>query len=523
MGDSIRTIFEVEFQLLELDRSFVYEVDKELNNRTFDPLEILLTSLEFSKDKSHIIIIGLSLRFKPDLNQFRKDGLSIILYIFEMIKGKSNDFVDTIMSMIILSGLNLDGQAKKGSSQTIEGYLIDEGYSLIENYQQNGIRNVLEDKSKNILGMLLDDPSLITGTPTKELVFKSLSTRVINKYYKISKSKILWENEDLLLAVKYYNINIIIAIFDAGILPSYILVQYLIITAEKYYMKGKINSVEFFFEVLKEAVDRGLKIDKYQAELINSIGGNSIIEVYNEPRWIKYCDSGEKFTQELDDVVYKLEMLGDDKCLALKLAAKLDMDQLIEALVERQESRIRINTSNIGMKVTESMFTNIEKVISQIKLYPDIDSAYYMDHKGKLTAVKYEDFGSVLSRSKDYPKGLIDKIEAKVTLRKKVFGNRKIELQSYENLVTYLYKSDSLLDNINGNVKSKDFLNSKKFNYNKFLDTIYPILLDKIVIVKGDLLNESQQKKIFAWIMNWLKTNDKESYSVVTKAIASNG
>ncbi len=517
--DKIKT----EFNLIPIDNAYIFEVKQALSNNSLKFTQDALVNMIINGyNKYHLLFIGLCLRRGPDVNYYisidlrSKKKVHFLIFVYDIIMKKQTEvgYLDSIIAMLVLSGSNLNNLAfENGDNIKVGEWLYSNGYTVVKKYESKNIRNVLSDKDKNTMGLILDDPSLINSINDiiKELLFKSLAEKVIEKYYKPSTETFFWMNNDMILAQEYYNEYILISIIKSGILPPFPLVDEWLFLSLKYFRTRRLDISDMFLTVLNVAIDVGLVIDNYQKDLIIELGGESLIDKYQEPTILKECNIGKPLSTRINDILYKFGTHNlQPKCDTIKELIGLGPENLKTGLILKQKYKI-INYI-LSPKEILSQSLIFDRDISEFSIYPDSDFSY-IRNGNTLKGYKADEFDKIIKDEKKNLPQIIDSIKHKKEQRIKHLSKDSLKIETFSQLVDELFKHDVPIKSfITGNEQSL-IEDIPSFDLQLFRSALTTLKIDHF----EDINDEQRLEDIYIWVMIWLKKNDNVNYERIKK------
>lgn len=342
-------------------------LDKEVINPNF----LLTKSISNIKDNRNLIAIALALRYNANPNLYVSipniGTVHILVYVYiKLYKQIPDDLVDTIILLLFYSKSNpmlpaIDNEA--GGIKSV--FEAKQEISVISWLQNKNFPNTLQiiqsnpngidQKVIDQIGIFLDKPEMIKEPVDVSIIIMYHSNKVLE--YK--KDKILNPEYVLSETVKYLNLEGFKKILTLNSMVSYFFVNDLLIRLKNYYINNFILPFNKVKTMLLMLIERGIKLDVYQLEIIKSTGEantKEILETYQKPYWQKMLNytgpviAGNTFP----DLINKEKRFGDQKL------AEVPFD-------------LRILAYTLGLNYNE----NLQLIIEQIKQISFIDPENY--------------------------------------------------------------------------------------------------------------------------------------------------
>jgi hypothetical protein len=452
MSDLQKKIFGERNEVLtpmEINRLFQYPITPEfivtlyraLQDGAIDPDVTVLQVLTKAKTKDYLIPIALCLRFGADANMYVQAPnigiIHILGYIYITLSKINAD--PSVMTAIVLMFLGKGaratlplfdkkaGQIRKPGEMipttlTVSEWLNDQGYNtILDKVDINDpyeLEKIMEDKETLVkLSLLLDDPVLMIRdykSSDLSLAIKCFSTMSFDKI-PIPFTMVMMDHKTLWEAVDYLNATAFDKLLLVGQLPSYLLMNKIIMTMIRFKDTGFIVAVQELRKMLLAAIAIGTQLDKDQLNLISMLGQDVLVAVnkeYEQPYWRKICKSNtanHQAPEALRRLAISLNldstMSKNGICDAISSLAQADPDIVKEAARRRQQLRM---SSDLGY-ITEFIQGNIPALVPRNKNllqydafdYNDIDVAYYRDDQGAVWYFSSDMFASLVETGKN--------------------------------------------------------------------------------------------------------------------------
>lgn len=447
---------------LEINQLFQLPITPEFNlifyralqRNAIDPDISLLQAIPRAKTRDYLIPIALCLRFGADTNMYvnaPKLGIIHILgYIYNILGSpihSETSFDENILNTIILLFLAkgsrpsfpiYDKKSKNEESDKIQllpenvkvsidhlpepstpsltvlEWLSNQGYSSILTRINIGdpsdLQKYVDEQSLTILSILLDTPIIMKRTyESKDMIIaiKAFSTTSIDKIPPPS-NKVMMDYKSLIDSVDHFNSTAFDKLIKQGQLPSYILINKILIMMRDY--KNRPIIVQELERMLLTSISVGTQLDNDQLNIISVMGRDildSVTKEYEQPYWKKICKSSNQSGQVPESLLRLAIALNIDHtmsqagiCDTINTLSKADKEALKEAAIKRQQMRM---ASDLGT-MNEFLTGTIPSLVCRNKSllpndpfdYNDIDIAYYRDDQGAIWCFGSDSFASVL-------------------------------------------------------------------------------------------------------------------------------
>jgi hypothetical protein len=447
---------------IEINRLFQSSITPEFNltiyrglqRNAINPDITILQAIPRARTKEYLIPIALCLRFGADANMYvdapKLGTVHILGYVYSILGDPSEKFrskyessqsnpadenvLTTIVLMLIAKGSrsSLPMFDRKGgrirddgsettitpSSLSVAEWLNDQGYQTILDRVNIGdiseLQRAVDTESLTILSILLDDPSLMSReyeSRDMTLSIRSFSPISFDKT-PISNIKVMMDYKSLDDAVVYLNSVAFDKLVAHGQLPSYILINKILIGMKGYKNSGRIMAVQELEKMLVSSVSIGVQLDQDQIGIISVMGQDileSITRQYDQPYWRKICRAQDKTSQgELPEPLRRLAIsLNIDPTLSraaicdnINTLSKSDKEALKEAARRRQQLRMATDLGSmnefIGDKIPNLVCRNKSLLSNDPFDYNDVDIAYYRDDQGATWCFSSDSFSAIL-------------------------------------------------------------------------------------------------------------------------------
>lgn len=437
---------------VEINRLFQAPITPEFNlllyralqRNAINPDITILQIIPRARTREYLIPIALCLRFGADSNLYvnapKLGTIHILGYVYsvlggdrfvEDINGADENVLNTIVLMLVAEGSRpslpmYDRKAGKirgagdvpATSLSVAEWLNDQGYTTILDRVSIGdpseLQKVVDPESLTILSILLDMPSLMSPNRNYESRDMLLAIRAFSP---ISFDKI--PTPDTMIGMDYKSLDDSVTYLNSaaydklvkrGQLPSYLLVNKILIGMRAYRNMGRILAVQELERMLLSSIAVGTQLDQDQLSII-SVMGQDVLEAvtreYEQPYWRKICrapNTSGATPEPLRRLAISLNidptMSKSAICESISNLSKADKEALKDAARRRQQIRLASNlgTMNefLGGKIPNLVCRNKSLLPHDPFDYNDIDIAYYRDDQGAIWCFGSDAFQSIL-------------------------------------------------------------------------------------------------------------------------------
>ena len=241
-------------------------------------------------DERHLALMGLVLRNGMDPNIYYKtteNRIHVIPYIYMVLYNRNSEICSKVSRLFIASGSDINRNA-------VDPVFQDNSVSvkdwLGKKYPSDQISINFSSDEKKLCSVFLDRPDLFVATG--ENLKGETDQFLISKAITCHADTIFSENVpanlhetypdyhtflgtyDFLadLSVKYLNIKCLRYFLEKKYIPSYVLINNVIVYLKYYRQKNYSHGFSVMKEILDMLFEFGSKIDSFQAEMIKSIG-----------------------------------------------------------------------------------------------------------------------------------------------------------------------------------------------------------------------------------------------------------
>src|SRR3972149_7029910 len=434
---------------VEINRLFQSPITPEFNlilyralqRNAIDPDVTILQAIPRAKSREYLIPIALCLRFGVDANMYvdapKIGTVHILGYIYSTLGGDrfsdvnaaDENILNTIVLMLMAEGSRpslpmYDRKAGKirsdgdipASSLTVAEWLSDQGYSTILDRISIGdaseLQKYVDKESLTILSILLDMP-VLAGREYEDrdllLATRAFSPITFDKI-PTPKVMVMMDYKSLDDAVTYLNSDAFDKLLKRGQMPSYLLINKILIGMKVYRNVGRVIAVQELERVLLSSVSIGTQLDQDQLSIISIMGPDVLSTVtreYEQPYWRKICKApnANSITPEpLRRLAISLNidptMTKTAICESISNLSRSDKESLKDAARKRQQLRLAadMGTMNefLGGMVPNLVCRNKSLLPHDPSDYNDIDIAYYRDDQGAVWCFPSDSFATIL-------------------------------------------------------------------------------------------------------------------------------
>lgn len=430
---------------VEINRLFQISVTPEFNliiyralqREAINPDITILQAIPRAKSRDYLISIALCLRFGADANMYvdapNLGTIHILGYVYNVLNDEESDdnqqnILNTVILMLIAEGarpslpmfdrnagkIKTQNELSRSSSLSVTEWLNNQGYVTILDRISVGdsseLQKVVDKESLTILSILLDKPSLMGrdyDSRDMTLAIRAFSATSFDKI-PVPTIKVMMDFKSLDDAVTYLNSDAYSKLLKKGQLPSYLLINKILIGMRTYRNDSRLIAVQELERMLLSSVSIGTQLDQEQLNIISIMGADILAAVtkeYDQPYWRKICKSG---TGDTPEQLRRLAMsLNIDPnmsqaaiCESINTLSKSDKEELKEAAKRRQQTRM---DSDLG-KMNEFLNGKTPNLVCRNKAllphdpseYNDIDIAYYRDDQGAIWCFTSDNFAAIL-------------------------------------------------------------------------------------------------------------------------------
>lgn len=489
---------------------FNLTIYKGLQRNAINPDITILQAIPRAKTKDYLISIALCLRFGADANMYvdapKLGTIHILGYVYSILGEPSVKFrskydkvpddsnfadenvLNTIILMLVAQGSRsslpmFDREAGRirdngdivPTSLTVAEWLNEQGYSTILDRVNIGdsseLQRAVDTESLTILSILLDNPSLMNREYEPQdmtLAIRAFSPISFDKI-PIPDTKVMMDYKSLDDAVTYLNSTAFDKLVSHGQLPSYILVNKILIGMKEYKNSGRIIAVQELERILISSVSVGVQLDQDQLGIVSVMGRDildSVAREYDQPYWRKVCKAQEKTSQ--NDVPEPLRQMAISLnidptlsraaiCDNINTLSKSDKEVLKDAARKRQQLRM---VSELGTmdEFVEGKIPNLvcrnKSLLSNDPLdYNDVDIAYYRDDQGAIWCFGSDLFSTILEsgvnpyNSTMLPNSFKEQLQYQIDVLKRLgvdAGHGEIGIYTSRTPVTFSKSIDTL-------------------------------------------------------------------------------
>lgn len=428
---------------------------KALQRNAVNPDVTILQAIPRAKTREYLIPIALCLRFGADANMYvnapKLGTIHILGYVYSVLGGDrfsedadpaDENVLNTIVLMLIAEGSRpslsmYDRKAGKirndgdipASSLSVAEWLNDQGYATILDRVSIGdsseLQRVVDKDSLTVLSILLDMPAIVGRDyePRDMLLairafspisFDKIPTPMMDsspsQAFNLPTVMIMMDYKSLDDSVTYLNSVTYDKLVKRGQMPSYLLINKILIGMRAYRNLGRIVPIQELEKMLLSSITIGTQLDQDQLSIISVMGRDildSVLREYEQPYWRKICkapNANAEPPEPLRRLAISLNinptMSKATICDSINNLSKADKEALKDAARRRQQLRLDadMGTMNefLAGKVPNLVCRNKSLLPHDPFDYNDIDIAYYRDDQGAVWCFGSESFSNIL-------------------------------------------------------------------------------------------------------------------------------
>jgi hypothetical protein len=436
---------------VEINRLFNVPVTPEFNatlylalkRQAIDPDVTILQAIPRARTREYLIPIAMCLRFGADANMYvdvpKFGKVHLLGYVYYVLGGDrfseelgsfDENVLNSIILMLVSEGsrpslpmfdarggrIRGDGEERVSSSRSVVEWLDEQGYANILDRISSGdpsnLAKIVNKDSMVILSILLDNP-LLMGRDYEprdmNLAIRAFSSVSFDKI-PTPETMVMRDYKSLDESVTYFNSYTFEQLVKRGQMPSYLLINKILINMKTYKTRGHNIVVQELEKMLISSVNVGVQLDPDQMNIISTLGKDTLDAVnrdYEQPYWRKICRAPD-IKGEVPEPLRRLAIsLNIDHtmskaaiCENISNLSKADKESLKEAAKRRQQMRMSsdLGTINefIGGKTPTLVCRNRSVLPHDPFDYNDIDLAYYRDDQGAVWCFGSDTFESIL-------------------------------------------------------------------------------------------------------------------------------
>ena len=371
----------------------------------------LVQAIYQARNREALILIALAIRYGANPNMYvstpRIGSLHILGYVYTVLLPMVPDteLIELIIVMLLLSG-------SKGSMPVFDatgGKIVEnpmessaKGLNITEWIQEQGIDSIIGKVGVDVaaaldldvvtqMGIFLDRLDLIVTPITNDYMvntIRSFSGKILVK----APPKKTWifngiDYDVMEEAILYINSTAVLYFLDAGVIPSYLLINKLLLQIQQHH--GRVREEEE--KMLLAMISRGVTLDREQFAMFEGDFAGKVMTEYDQPYWKKVCRvrTDEIITDRLRHLAFSLNidptLEKASVCDALKQMTSAEPDKLLAAAVKRQQQR----TSGDLSLVSEYINSNPPQLVCRNRTllqhdpfeYGDVELATYRDEQ----------------------------------------------------------------------------------------------------------------------------------------------
>lgn len=398
-----------EFNKGRVPAEFWVGFKKVLQEQSLNPTMVLLKLFDQPVEVKHLLFIGMCLRYGANPNAYiavenlgKNLHLLPLLYT-KMMRTKSDRMIDMVVLMFMMTSDVMSKRAEDAYAgqirsdytpyQTVRQWFIEHKYPIVQEYQERGLEKVVPPETLMTVRILLDKcPMSRISTEYNDRIVKSLSEGCAQKMAP-SNEKILWNDRDLLFSFRHLNLATFKALIRKGKLPTYPLMNQMILQAQLYLNDRVDYAQEVMYEMILESVRAGYRIDTDQNALISAMGDDEFFgkvqEAFGHPLWEKLCSN------PVGNVPHKLRELAVS--LGIPNATKTEICTTASSLAS-QNDKSRILAEFRNKNVLHPQCNNRAMLPYDQDEYSDLEIVHYTDARGSNWCFTSDMYNSLVER-----------------------------------------------------------------------------------------------------------------------------
>lgn len=496
---------------IEINKLFQIPITPEFNlilyrafeRKALSPDIVILQAIPQARSKDYLIPIALCLRFGADANMYVNapslGTIHILGYIYNILGNSrfsdiiitDENILNTIVLMMIIKGSrpsmsiydkkagqigndNISDRALyRSQSLAVVEWLNIQGYDTILDRINVGNINELEQfvdgESLTVLSILLDMPSVLGRNYESQDILLAIRSFSPITFEKIPTpvTIVMMDYKSLDDCVTYLNSMAFDSLIKRGQVPSYILINKILIGMRGYRNLGFIAPVQELERMLLSSISIGVQLDQDQLNIISVMGRDileAVLKEYEQPYWRKICRN-TKNNSETPDALKRLAIsLNIDPnlnkaaiCSNIDSLSKVDKESLKNAARRRQQLRLDSNTGYMNEfldgKVPNLVCRNKSLLPHDPLDYNDVDLAYYRDDQNVNWCFGSDSFSDLIEtginpyNSTSLPPTFIDGLKHQLEVLRKLGINAdhgEIGIYSSRVPITFSESIDSL-------------------------------------------------------------------------------
>ena len=389
-----------------------------------------------ARNNNFLIPFALLLRYGANPNMYINlptvGTVHILGYLYVVLEEKADtQTFNTLLLLLKLRGSNVGMPMFDSSAGTIrrdEAGKISNKKSVLEWLNQhyndvilnkiatNAINDVVSDETMITLAILLDEPEL---APTKitQQKYRDIIMSYSDSFMKVIRVPEIRDRMDYLslkYSVYFLNVSTYNAFLMRGILPSYIMINTLILYMRFYYQANNIIPMSILLDMLIFSISDGVQLDPHQYKMLEGLPANIVEEIreaYDNPYWRKVCnntkhkETPQKILQLASTLNVDVSLSLGSICDNIQAISQADPEALKEAAVKRQKlkmaSELGSNSEFIGDTVPSMVCRNRSLMPNDVMEYSDINVAYYRDDQGAIWCYTSDRFAEMISSGRN--------------------------------------------------------------------------------------------------------------------------
>lgn len=520
------------FLALKPNGEFRAILEAALARGVFDLDTTLLSLIKSFKGRENIYPIAITLRLGANPNTYIVDkdtniaGVMHILAYVHVIgrrhKIDNEPFFTTVVLLLLHYGSSPmrsifdknGGAVTTDHSMNVMDWLRLNDYSNILDRTFPQYRDVLDDRSKNVIGILTGDRTLISSPLSEQDIEKIIMARNTKKGMEENKREsrysepgfyghfnLLQKCPDpklkdspasldwlvLVWSLENYDEDSMSYYTSMGYILSYIGMTKLLISMRRHSKNGDIYLVSILSRMIELNVGSGYIMDSEQYNYLSNISptiAGRVKSIYSQPYWTKVCSFVPSQTLSLSDSVppklkSMVTTLGVENptnhqnvCLQLRRLQESNKDDLKSAAKNRQLSRLGAKHGYIS-DFTSGPSPPVLYCVNRSNRgggdddysnYSDMALSSYRDSNGDVWCFLSSNYQSMLETGKnpisgvDLPESYLDEIRVKLSMLKELGTNEK-KPPSLSDTIDRLTQNDEIDNSVS------DMMVAKMYKY----------------------------------------------------------
>ncbi len=383
------------------------------------PTDAIVQLLSVFHKREQLIMLSFCLRYGADVNTYvnvPQVGTVHLLGYCYLTLDVSDELLGSIIALLVLSGSKYSMPMFQGTpskrydlqdmisasrsisrmGSTVLQWLETQGY------QTDLLLKVAEKRLNSSqlteAGILLDRPELLSGKLGEEDIEESIMSHsndiAMAQLASDTTRPYPLDHRAIMEAVKYLNSEVFLFIVTQGMLPSYVLVNQMLLKLKEYKKSEYVMCYVEVEKMLLDSVNYGYIMDREQLNIVAPLGKDSyeaLLQAYSDPYWKKTCRIRNSETPaRLKNLALGVSLPPESNknyiCENLVRITQADPSKLKEALILRHQEKLAARlgtiTEFIGNKSPLLACRNHSQLAVDISDIADIDIDFYRDDEG---------------------------------------------------------------------------------------------------------------------------------------------